>query len=186
MTLPSSGTLTTAQVAEELYGNSSALVDLTGADARTLIGKPTGSVVFPDDFWGKSSGYTTNITTVASGSSSTYDRSPVIGSISPAYANIDGSTNTSGAAGQIDYLNYQQDEGTANYSIVLEVSGSYSLASLPFTAMRIHTTDISGNPTYIDATKSAITSVGAISGGTRIVWPPNYPRFTGTYTYEFI
>lgn len=54
MTLPSSGMLTTAQLSQELYGNTTTIVDLTGADARALAGKPTGVIVFPNDFWGKS------------------------------------------------------------------------------------------------------------------------------------
>lgn len=53
MALPTSGTLTTAQVSQELYGNTTTMVDLTGADVRNLIGKPTGTVIFPDDFYGK-------------------------------------------------------------------------------------------------------------------------------------
>lgn len=54
MTLPSSGTLTTAQVSQEFYGNTTTVLDLTGSDVRDLIGKPSGTITFPDDFYGKS------------------------------------------------------------------------------------------------------------------------------------
>ncbi|MHA3884554.1 fibronectin type III domain-containing protein [Stutzerimonas degradans] len=53
MTLPSSGTLTSAQLAQELYGNSGATVTVPDAATRALTGKSTGALVFPTDFYGK-------------------------------------------------------------------------------------------------------------------------------------
>ena len=53
MTLPSSGSITLAQVAAEL--GQSLPIDLNSAPVRALAGKPTGSVVMPTDFYGKSS-----------------------------------------------------------------------------------------------------------------------------------
>lgn len=53
MTLPSSGTITLAQIATEL--GVSLPLDLNAANVRALAGKPSGNVVMPNDFWGKSS-----------------------------------------------------------------------------------------------------------------------------------
>lgn len=53
MTLPSSGSITLAQVATEL--GVSLPLNLNDASVRALAGKPTGSIVLPNDLWGKSS-----------------------------------------------------------------------------------------------------------------------------------
>lgn len=53
MALPSSGTITLAQIATE--AGVSLPIDLNGNAARTLAGKPSGNIVMPNDFWGKSS-----------------------------------------------------------------------------------------------------------------------------------
>lgn len=52
MTLPSSGTLTTADVSQEIYGNTTTIVTIPGIDTRLLTGKASGPIVFPDDFYG--------------------------------------------------------------------------------------------------------------------------------------
>lgn len=52
MTLPASGPLTIAQILAEI--GDSFPVTIPNANWRTLAGKPTGALVIPDDFWGKS------------------------------------------------------------------------------------------------------------------------------------
>lgn len=52
MTLPSSGGLTIAEILEEI--GDSFPVTIPNANWRTLAGKPTGSLVIPTDFYGKS------------------------------------------------------------------------------------------------------------------------------------
>lgn len=166
MTLPSSGTLTTAQVAEELYGNSSALVDLTGTDARTLIGKPTGSVVFPDDFWGKSLAFDITIGTPASGDEWGYMDTPswVWGTISPTDATCypDGRTAAVGTKGHIFSLAYSLN--APHYGeLYLRIGGTITdwpnVSSLPFNSIKI------GSTTF---NKSVITFSGAGDHGSGV------------------
>jgi hypothetical protein len=52
VTLPAAGAISIADVAAEL--GVALPLGLTDASVRTLIGKPAGAVVLPDDFWGKS------------------------------------------------------------------------------------------------------------------------------------
>nr|WP_295237602.1 hypothetical protein [uncultured Brevundimonas sp.] len=54
MALPSSGSISIAQVAAEL--GLSLPLDLNDSRVRALAGKPTGNVTLPNDFWGKSNG----------------------------------------------------------------------------------------------------------------------------------
>lgn len=53
MALPSSGSITIAQIATEL--GLSLPLDLTDSRVRALAGKPSGSITMPNDLWGKSS-----------------------------------------------------------------------------------------------------------------------------------
>lgn len=53
MALPSSGSISIAQVATEL--GLSLPLDLNDSRVRTLAGKPTGNITLPNDLWGKSS-----------------------------------------------------------------------------------------------------------------------------------
>lgn len=54
MTLPSSGSITFAQIATEL-GRTGTSVSLNQADVAALAGKTTSSqIIVPNDFWGKS------------------------------------------------------------------------------------------------------------------------------------
>lgn len=52
MTLPASGPLTIGQILAEI--GDSYPVTIPNANWRLLAGKPTGSLVIPNDFWGKS------------------------------------------------------------------------------------------------------------------------------------
>lgn len=52
MTLPSSGTITLADIATEL--SVSLPIDLNDSNVRALAGVPSGSIVMPTDFYGKS------------------------------------------------------------------------------------------------------------------------------------
>lgn len=52
MTLPSSGPLSIGQILAEI--GDSYPVTIPNANWRTLAGKPTGPLVIPNDFWGKS------------------------------------------------------------------------------------------------------------------------------------
>lgn len=81
--------------------------------------------------------YDITATFASSGTLTTGYSRGVYGSISPAYANVDGVTNTAGAAGQIDLLATTQDEVTLAHSLELVIVGSYTLDSLPFTTMRV-------------------------------------------------
>lgn len=51
MTLPASGSITIAQIATEL--GVALPLDINAANVRTLAGKPTGNVIMPTDFYGK-------------------------------------------------------------------------------------------------------------------------------------
>lgn len=53
MPLPSSGSISIAQVAAEM--GVSLPLDITSTAVRNFVGKPTGNVILPNDFWGKSS-----------------------------------------------------------------------------------------------------------------------------------
>jgi len=136
--------------------------------------------------------YEMKITTASSGSSWRYDRMAGIGSITPTYGNVDQTTNIANANGQINYLNYQQDEVTTQYGITLYIKGSYTLATLPFTKMKITyydtftsswktdtypTSDLQGAP-------YAVTS-GPHAGSTALVWPPYNPAYQGEKIYSF-
>lgn len=102
----------------------------------------------------------------------------VYGSISPAYANVDGVTNAAGAAGQIDELTTSQDEVTLANSLELVIAGSYTLASLPFTTMRVADAN---NVTY---NKSNATLT--VSGGkTTLRWANAARFFTGSAAIVF-
>lgn len=102
----------------------------------------------------------------------------VYGSISPAYANIDGVTNASGAAGQIDQLTTTQDEVTLAHSLRIGIVGSYTLASLPFTTLRVADAN---NVTY---NKSNATLT--VSGGkTTLRWANAAGFFTGSAAIVF-
>lgn len=59
MALPSSGSVSIAQVAAEL--GLSLPLDLNDSRVRALAGKPTGNVTLPNDFWGKSNAPTLSI-----------------------------------------------------------------------------------------------------------------------------
>ncbi|HEY1027430.1 MAG TPA: hypothetical protein VGE28_07325 [Pseudomonas sp.] len=97
----------------------------------------------------------------------------VYGSISPAYANVDGVTNAAGAAGQIDLLATTQDEFTLAHTLELVVVGSYTLSSLPFSSIRIADTN---NVTY---NKSNATLT--VSGGkTTLRWTNAARLFAGS------
>jgi len=99
-------------------------------------------------------------------------------SISPAYANVDGVTNAAGAAGQIDLLATTQDEATLAYSLELVIVGGYTLASLPFTTMRVADAN---NVTY---NKSNATLT--VSGGkTTLRWANAARFFTGSAAVVF-
>jgi len=52
MTLPASGAISTAQIRTELGGSGPVVIPST--EVRELVKKPTGSIVLPNDFWGKS------------------------------------------------------------------------------------------------------------------------------------
>lgn len=169
MTLPSSGTLTTAQVSQELYGNSTTVVDLTGADARALVGKSTGTIVFPNDFWGKSKGSTVTIGSPASGDQFGYMETSNWnwGTITPVNATVypDGRLAAVGALGHIFSLAYSVN--APHYgSLVLRIGGTGTqwpnAASLPFTSLKI------GATTYL---RSVIerTGVGDHGPGVPIV-----------------
>lgn len=53
MTLPSSGSISTTQIRTEIGGSGSVVIP--SAEVRTLTGVASGSVVLPNDFYGKSS-----------------------------------------------------------------------------------------------------------------------------------
>ena len=79
MTLPSSGSISIAQIATEL--GLSLPLSLDDSRVRALAGKPSGSLTMPNDFWGKSlasidiSGYFNQQTTGGGGSfQQVYDR----------------------------------------------------------------------------------------------------------------
>lgn len=55
MALPTSGNITIAMIAAEL--GVGLPLDLNAANVRTLAGKPTGSVIMPTDFYGKSGNF---------------------------------------------------------------------------------------------------------------------------------
>lgn len=178
MTLPSSGTMTTAQLAQELYGNSGATVTVPDAATRALTGKSTGALVFPTDFYGKSARYAITATFATYQTLTTGYSRGVYGSISPAYANVDGVTNAAGAAGQIDLLATTQDESTLAYSLELVIVGSYTLASLPFTTLRVADAN---NVTY---NKSNATLT--VSGGkTTLRWANTARLFAGSAAVVF-
>lgn len=59
MALPSSGSISIAQVATEL--GLSLPLDLNDSRVRALAGKPTGNITLPNDLWGKSNGPTLSI-----------------------------------------------------------------------------------------------------------------------------
>lgn len=51
MPLPTSGSITIAQIASEM--GASLPLDITSTTVRNFVGKPTGNVVIPNDFYGK-------------------------------------------------------------------------------------------------------------------------------------
>jgi len=53
MALPTSGTITLAMIAAEL--GVGLPLDLNAANVRALAGKPSGNIIMPNDFYGKSS-----------------------------------------------------------------------------------------------------------------------------------
>lgn len=53
MPLPTSGAISVAQIATEM--GVSLPLDITSTAVRNFVGKPTGNIVIPNDFWGKSS-----------------------------------------------------------------------------------------------------------------------------------
>jgi hypothetical protein len=55
MTLPSSGPLNFIQIQREIDGVGQVPFTIPNAQWRKLAGKPTGSLVIPNDFWGKTS-----------------------------------------------------------------------------------------------------------------------------------
>lgn len=176
MTLPTSGTLTSAQLAEEMYGDSTRSVTIPDADTRALAGKPTGTLVFPDDFYGKSSKYSIAATFATSGSLITGFLRGQYGSLSPTYANVDRVTTTSGAKGQIDVLRSSQDEVTTKHSVELTVVGTYTLAELPFTSLTI---PYDGGSITLNKSNATLT---VVSGKTTLRWADTGRLSTGTFT----
>lgn len=53
MTLPASGPISTADISQEIYGNTTTTIVIPDATTRTLTGKASGDLILPDDFWGK-------------------------------------------------------------------------------------------------------------------------------------
>lgn len=144
MALPSSGMITTQQISQELYGNTTTRVDLTGADARALAGKSTGTIVLPNDFWGKSLAFDITIGTPASGDEWGYMDTPswVWGTISPTDATCypDGRTAAVGTKGHIFSLAYSLN--APHYGgLYLRIGGTStdwpSVTTLPFSAIKI-------------------------------------------------
>lgn len=148
MTLPTSGTLTSAQLAQEMYGDSTRSVTIPDADTRALAGKPTGTLIFPDDFYGKSLGTSGSVTVDSSTRryvAYEWVSSPgKVGSTSP--LNMSVSPGVGGGAGQVgEILSLQWSVNTLSLYVRGNGSsdasanpGSFaSLASVPFTTMKI-------------------------------------------------
>ena len=53
MTLPASGSISTAQIRTELGGSGAVVIP--SSEVRTLTGVSSGPIILPNDFWGKSS-----------------------------------------------------------------------------------------------------------------------------------
>lgn len=141
MTLPSSGTLTTTQVSQEIWGDNR-VFDLTGTEARALIGKPTGSVVFPNDFWGKSASFVIVINSPSNGNGYYgYNEGDnfAYGTTNPDNASVypDGRVLADGASGHLRELFWTS--GAPNYgALTLAVDGAMTIAQLPFSSVRIN------------------------------------------------
>lgn len=69
MTLPASGPLSISQIQAEIDGVGTMPVTIPNADWRELAGKPTGALILPDDFWGKSALSVALIGSVSNGGS---------------------------------------------------------------------------------------------------------------------
>lgn len=149
MTLPSSGTMTSAQLAQELYGSSGASVTVPDADTRALAGKPSGAVVFPTDFYGKSKGTVGTVTVDSSTRryvAYSWVSSPgKVGSTSP--LNMSVAPGVGSAAGQVgEILSLQWSVNVLQLYVRGNGSddansnpGSFSsLSQVPFTTMKIN------------------------------------------------
>jgi hypothetical protein len=120
--------------------------------------------------------YAIDATFAASGSLITGFLRGQYGSLSPAYANVDRVTTTSGAKGQIDVLRSSQDEITTQHTIELTVVGSYTLAELPFTSLTI---PLSGGSVILNKSDATLS---AVSGKTTLKWAESPRLSTGTFT----
>lgn len=139
MTLPTSGTLTSAQLAQEMYGDSTRSVTIPDADTRALAGKPTGTLIFPDDFYGKSAAPAGVTLTSAQVNSGWYGYSRLdtdtYGAISPAGASaIPGAAASAGAHGEIVRL-VSTFDGEGFWDLRIIVRGSF--ASPPFSSVTV-------------------------------------------------
>lgn len=80
--------------------------------------------------------YTITITGANAGNSTGFLRPTAQGSIDPVYANIDQTTTTLGAMGQIDQFRATQDEGTGVWTARMSLVGTYAnAAAVPFTSL---------------------------------------------------
>ena len=110
--------------------------------------------------------YTITITGANAGNSAGYLRSTAQGSIDPEYANIDQTTTTLGAMGQIDQFRATQDEGSGIWTARLTLAGIYAnAAAAPFTS--VSTPDAFGG-TIVYAKADATFSTGG--GATTFTW----------------
>lgn len=165
MTLPTSGTLTSAQLAQEMYGDSTRSVTIPDADTRALAGKPTGTLIFPDDFYGKSAAPAGIILTSVQVSSGWYGfsrlDSDMDGSISPAGASaVPGAAASIGTNGEIlRMVSIYDGEGFWDLRVV--VRGAY--ASPPFGAVTVDQA----------ATFSGNWSTSLVAGNTQFRWTGN-------------
>lgn len=163
MTLPSSGTMTSAQLAQELYGSSGAAVTVPDSATRTLTGKSTGALVFPTDFYGKSKGISLASVSIPSDRTNTGFIKGSYGSVSPAFANVNPAASpSSGAAGeiiQLDWIAAVPNDPGYPAKLTLFLNGTYaSAAALPFTTL-----DIDSSVTLNKSTAAFLSSGGATS-----------------------
>tara|TARA_R100000935_G_scaffold9944_1_gene19939 strand:- start:167 stop:736 length:570 start_codon:yes stop_codon:yes gene_type:complete len=181
VTLPTSGAITTAQIAQELYGDSTRLVAIPSADTRALVGKLVGPLVFPTDFYGKS--IATEITIVEGGSSvDVYaqgysDGSSGLGSfgsINPTNAAAIAGQLTSTGNARIKEIIHSGDRAVSSPSTIrLRVEGTYSIASLPFTTMTVSNSPDTPNTVVLNKANATVANTG---GTTIVTWPsPGWP-----------
>lgn len=165
MTLPSSGQITIAMIATEL--GVSLPLDLNASNVRTLAGKPTGNVVMPTDFYGKSStDYVPN----------SFDVLNIIASGAFGSNYGEGSSNTvtvSGISGPINilfefndiYLNVggMGQNGSAQIQVVKNTSTSAVLKTYSGTGNKANS---SNTVSFASGDTFKITANYSVSGGT--------------------